>query len=106
MSYAEYINLIAKKFSLSADDITLLLANQSGLIPNPDEEADIVTAKTAVCKEFANLIPFYSSMSEGGLTITVNLDAMKFWLTSTAAEIGLDVSGVTQPKIRNRSNIW
>ena len=106
MNYTEYIKLVASKFDLSDSDISLLLVNQEQLIPNPTDEVDVRIAKTAICKEFANLIPFYSSVTEGGMTVAVNLDAMKLWLKMTAAELGLDVGGVTQPTVRNRSNLW
>lgn len=57
MTYKEWITKTVGKFQLSADDVDLILCNQSGLIPDPDAPVDVRKAKTAICREFTTLIP-------------------------------------------------
>lgn len=56
MTYKEWITKTVGKFQLSADDVDLILCNQSGLIPDPDAPVDVRKAKTAICREFTTLI--------------------------------------------------
>lgn len=103
MTYKEWITKSTGKFNIEADDVELILCNQSELIPDPEAEVDIKTAKTALCKEFAAIIPL-ANISEGGLSVTWNMDAIKLWYNSTCSELG--VNSVMKPKIRNKSNVW
>jgi len=91
------------RFQISAADVELILTNQAEAIPDADAPADVRTAKTALCKEFASIIPL-ANISEGGYSITWNWEAIKFWYSQTCAELGLD--DVTKPKIRNKSFVW
>lgn len=91
------------RFQLSADDIDLVLTNRADLIPDADAVVDVTTAKTALCKEFASVIPL-ANVSEGGYSITWNWDALKLWYSQTCAELGLP--DVTKPQIRNKSFVW
>ncbi|MDR1459788.1 MAG: hypothetical protein LBI60_06210 [Bacteroidales bacterium] len=103
MTYKEWITATAKRFTIGTADVELILFNQRGLIPDENAEADITTAKTALCREFANLIPI-ADISEGGYSTSYNLDAIKLWYNQTCSELGLIPTG--KPKIRNKSNIW
>jgi hypothetical protein len=107
MTYKEWITATAQRFTIGTADVELILFNQRELIPDENAEADITTAKTALCREFANLIPL-ANISEGGYSVTWNWNAIKFWYRQTCSEIGLvpiDIDG-TKPKIRNKSNVW
>ena len=103
MTYREYITATATRFGASESDIELLLANQSALIPNPDAVADPRTAKRALCAEFATLIPL-ANISEGGYSISWNIEALKIWYQATCDELGITPAG--KPRLRNRSNVW
>ena len=103
MTYKEWISKTAAKFQLTAEDVELILCNQSVLIPDPDASVDVRTAKKALCLEFATLIP-KANISEGGYSISWNWEAIKFWYSGTCAEVGLVPFG--RPKVRNKSNIW
>lgn len=91
------------RFQLTEADVDLILLNRADLIPDPDEAVDVTTAKTALCKEFASIIPL-ANVSEGGYSITWNWDALKIWYSQTCAELGLQ--DVTKPQIRNKSFVW
>ena len=88
------------RFNISSTDVELILVNQ-GI--DPEETVDVTKAKTALCKEFALVMPM-ANISEGGYSLTWNMDAVKLWYKQTAAELGLP--DASAPKIRNRSNIW
>ena len=103
MTYKEWITATAKRFMIGTADVELILFNQRDAIPDETAEADITTAKTALCREFANLIPL-CDISEGGYSISWNWNAIKFWYNQTCAELG--IIPVNKPKLKDRSNRW
>ncbi|MFS0489893.1 DUF6706 family protein [Leadbetterella byssophila] len=106
MTYKEYISKALSKFQVSGDDVEIILINQSVLIPNPDAQVDVVTAKKALVTEFARLIPV-ANISEGGYSISWNWEAIKLWYHSLCAELGVEpVSEKRQPVVRNMSDLW
>lgn len=105
MTYREYMTKTTTRFLLSADDVELLLANQAELIPDADAEVDTRTAKIALLREFASLIPL-ANISEGGYSVSWNTDAIKLWYNATCDELGITPTATGKPKIRNRSDVW
>ncbi|MCL1932764.1 MAG: hypothetical protein FWF53_02980 [Candidatus Azobacteroides sp.] len=103
MTYKEWITATAKQFAIGSADVELMLFNQRGIIPDENAEADITTAKTALCREFASIIPLMN-ISEGGYSISWNWNAIKFWYNQTCAELG--IVPTDKPKIKDRSNRW
>ena len=103
MTYREYITSVATRFNASETDIEVLLANQQGLIPDADATVDTKTAKRALCAEFATLIPL-ANISEGGYSVSWNIEALKIWYNPTCDELG--ITPVGKPRVKNRSNIW
>ena len=94
---------MVQRFGGSATDAELILTNQAGLIPTPSDVADPKTAQKALCLEFAQLIPL-ANITEGGYSVSWNMEAVKAWYSATAAKLGLQ--DVTKPQVRNRSNLW
>lgn len=103
MTYKEWFTRTTARFNIEAADVELLLTNQQGAIPNPDEVVDVATAKRALCVEFGTIIPL-ANISEGGYSVSWNWEAIKFWYNQTCGELG--ITPVTTPKVRNRSNRW
>lgn len=103
MTYREYITAVASRFNASDSDIEVLLANQQSRIPDPDAEVDTNAAKHALCAEFATIIPL-ANISEGGYSVSWNIDALKIWYNATCDELG--ITPVGKPRLKNRSNIW
>jgi hypothetical protein len=103
MTYKEWITATVKRFAIEPADVDLILFNQKELIPDETAEADIKTAKTALCREFANLIPL-ADISEGGYSITWKWEAIGLWYNQACAELGLVPVNAT--KIRDKSNLW
>jgi hypothetical protein len=106
MTYKEWITATAQRFTIGTADVELILFNQRTLILDENADADVTTAKKALCREFANLIPM-ANIGEGGYSITWNWEAIKFWYRQTCSEIGLTpIDFGDKPKIRNKSNVW
>ena len=103
MTYKEWFERTAGRFGVSAGEVELIMANQSELIPDPKATVEARTAKTALVKEFASIIPL-ANVSEGGYSVSWNMEAVKLWYNQTCDELG--ITPVNKPKVRNRSNIW
>ena len=104
MTYKEWFALTCAKFGASESEIELVIENQKSLIPDADGDVDSRIAKTALVQEFASLIPL-QNVTEGGYSISWNMDAVRLWYNQTCGELGI-VPSATQPKITNKSNIW
>jgi len=104
MNYKEYITLALNRFDVGDDVVNLLFVNQEALIPNPEREVDVRIAKSAICNEFASIIPLWSQMSEGGSSIGLNFDAIKLWYNQLCEELG--IVPVTDNIVKNISNAW
>ena len=103
MTYKEWFTKTTRRFGVSSEDVDLILANQTELIADPDAEVDAKTAKRALVKEFASIIPL-ANVSEGGYSVSWNMEAVKLWYNQTCDELG--IIPADKPKVRNRSNIW
>lgn len=103
MTYKEWLTRTVSRFGIDNADAELILTNQAGIIPDPEAEVDVRTAKTALCKEFGSVIPL-ANVSEGGYSVSWNWDAIKFWYNQTCGELG--ITPVNAPKVKNRSRIW
>jgi hypothetical protein len=103
MTYKEWMTATLARFGIEGKDVELILFNQKGLIPDVNAAADVVTAKEALCREFANIIPL-ANVSEGGYSLSWNWAAVKLWYGQVCDELGLIPAD--RPKIRSRSKVW
>lgn len=103
MTYKEWMIRTGARFQITEADVELILTNRADLIPDENATVGVTTAKTALCKEFATIIPL-ANISEGGYSITWNWDALKLWYSQTCAELGLQ--DITKPQVRNKSFVW
>lgn len=101
MTYTEYIAKSLSKFEVSSDEVDLIIVD-NGL--NANEQVDVIQAKNAICKSIGLWLPVKSSVSEGGVSTSWNLEAIKVYYSALCSELG--VSDNTAPKIVDRSNIW
>lgn len=103
MTYIEWIKATTARFNVSDVEAELIVTNQSALIPDPSAQVNVRTAKTALCKEFASIMPL-ANVTEGGYSVSWNMEAVKAYYRSLCAELGM--KDVTKPQIRNASNRW
>lgn len=103
MTYLEWMTSTVAKFNITPAEAELILTNQSALVPDMTATVDVTIAKTALCKELSSILPV-ANVTEGGYTLSWNMEAVKAYYRALCAELGMQ--DLTQPQIRNRSNIW
>lgn len=100
MTTKDWMMATCQRLGATEADVDLVLVNQ-GL--KADADVDVKVSKTALYKEFASLLPL-SNVTEGGYSVSWNMEAVKLWYRQTASELGLP--DMSAPRLRNRSNIW
>lgn len=100
MTNLDWMIATGRRFGISEEDANVILVNQ-GL--EADGEVDIIKVKTALCKEFASVIPL-TNVTEGGYSISWNMEAVKLWYSQMCSELG--IVPVTAPKVKDRSSRW
>ncbi len=99
MTYREWITKTVSRFGASEDDVELILANQLDAIGgDPDAEVSVRKATIALCNEFATFLPM-ANISEGGYSLTWNMDAVKWWYELMCDKYDITPVG-TKPKLR------
>lgn len=105
MTYTEWLTKTGARVNMNADDVQLILTNQAELIPNANATVDVRTAKLALCREFAAVLPM-CNVSEGGYSVTWNMEAVKMWYNAMCDELGIENALKRKPKVKGRSDIW
>jgi hypothetical protein len=102
----EYLTVKLGRFGLSENDIDAIV------LDHPELEGDLnpQACKVAIYNSMSSILPF-ANVSEGGYSVTWNLDGLKLWYNSLCLEIGVPnlinpEPVFNKPKIRNRSNMW
>lgn len=103
MNYREWITASTARLNISAADVELILTNQNELIPDPTATVNVRTAKLALCREIAAVLPL-CNVTEGGYSLSWNMDAVKLWYSGMCRELG--INDVTKPKVKGRSDLW
>lgn len=95
----QYLAAALNKFGLTETDIDLIMVEYPAL----DGALDVKACKETMYAKFSVILPV-ANVSEGGYSVSWNIDALKIWYNSLCNELGK--SSAIQPKIRNRSNYW
>ena len=104
MTNKEYLTKLLTGLSVSEDDIDIIIL-KSGL--DADAVADIQNADKAVYNRMSVILKgVMQNISEGGYSISWNMEAVKLFYNSLCNELGLENVLVGRPKVRNRSNFW
>lgn len=104
MTNKEYLIKSLNGMNLSDDDIDIILV-KAGL--DGDADLDIKACDTAVYKRFSVILKgSMQNVSEGGYSVSWNIDAIKLFYNALCNELGKENVLVNHPKIRNRSNMW
>ena len=101
MTTRQYLQIALSKFEIG-DSLIDLIVVENSLVPDSDVCVD--ETKRAIHRSLGTWLPVQSSVSEGGVSMTWNLDAIKLYYSSLCRELGLE--DVTKPTIRDFSNIW
>lgn len=101
MTNKEYIQKTLSRLDVTGDEVDLIIV-ENGL--NSTSDVDVKACKLAIAKSFGAWIPLYSSMSEGGVSKSWNMDAVKLFYSGLCSELGIVDN--TKPTVRDRSDAW
>jgi hypothetical protein len=104
MTNKEYLTQSLNGLNVSEEDIELILLKGS---LSGDASVDVPACDKAVYNRFSVVLKgMAQNVSEGGYSISWNMEAVKLFYSTLCNEFGLENALVSRSKVRNRSNIW
>lgn len=104
MTNKQYLLTTLSGLGVSEDDVEVILL-KAGI--DGGAEVDVLRCDEAIYKRFSVVLKGAAqNVSEGGYSISWNMDAVKFFYTSLCSELGRENVLFSRPKISNRSNVW
>jgi hypothetical protein len=94
----EYLAAMLNRFGLTESDVDLLVAEH----PELEGALDVKACKLGMYNSFSAILS--GDISEGGYSLSWDIQKLKMWYTSLCREIGKP--SLIQPVIRNCSNLW
>lgn len=104
MTNKQYLTKALSGLNISEDDIDIVLlkASLAG-----EAEADVRACDTATYHRMSVILKgMMQNVSEGGYSLSWNMDAVKLFYHSLCSELGLEDVLLSRPKIRDRSEVW
>lgn len=108
MTYKEYITKTLDGLNITDNDVDLIII-KAGIDAEYtiSDKADIRVCDTAIYNRMSVVIkPMMQNVSEGGYSVSWNMDAVKLFYTALCNELGTENVLLSRPRIRNRSNFW
>lgn len=95
----EYLISKLERFGVTENDVDIII------IENPELEGtiNVSACKNAMYKSMSSILPT-ANVSEGGYSLTWNIEALKMWYKQLCQEIGKP--NVLIGAIVNRTNYW
>lgn len=104
MTNKQYLTKSLNGLNLSEDDIDVILL-KSGI--DGESTVDVRACDNAVYKRMSVILKGATqNITEGGYSISWNMEAVKLFYNALCNELGLENVLVGRPKVRNRSNYW
>lgn len=104
MTNKQYLTKALSGLNISEDDIDIVLLKAS---LDGEAEADVRACDVATYQRMSVILKgVMLNVSEGGYSISWNVEAVKLYYNALCNELGLENVLFTRPKIRNRSNLW
>lgn len=89
---------------MTEDDIDIILLKSE---LDADADVDVRGCDMATYNRMSVLFKAaLLNVSEGGYSVSWNMDAVKLFYSALCRELGLDNVLYARPKVRNRSHIW
>lgn len=104
MTNKEYLTKSLNGLNLTEDDIDIILlkSNLTG-----SDAVNVTECDRAVYKRFSVILKgTMQNVTEGGYSVSWNMDAVKMFYNGLCNELGVENVLVAKPKLRNRSNMW
>jgi hypothetical protein len=100
----EYLSKFLSGLNVSEDDIDIILLKSS---IDADAAADAAACDRAVYSRMSVILKGAAqNVSEGGYSVSWNMEAVRMFYSSLCNELGLDNVLDGRPKVRNRSDFW
>ncbi len=104
MTNKEYLTKVLNGLNLTDDDIDIIILKAS---LDGDADVDINGCDKAVYNRMSIVLKGATqNVTEGGYSISWNLEAVKLYYNALCNELGFENVLVGRPKVRNRSNVW
>ena len=104
MTNKEYLTKSLNGLNVSEDDIDIILLKGS---LDGDAVVDVQASDNAVYNRMSVILKGTTqNVSEGGYSISWNMEAVKMYYNALCNELGKENVLVGRPKVRNRSNHW
>jgi hypothetical protein len=104
MTNKEYLTKSLNGLNVSEDDIEIILLKSS---LDLDAIVDVAACDKAVYNRMSVILKGATrNISEGGYSVSWNMEAVKLYYASLCNELDLENVLVGRPKVRNRSNYW
>ncbi len=99
---SEYLISSLQRLNVTSADIDVMLV-ESGL--DGSAPLDITACKNAIYNGFSKIIPL-ANVSEGGYSISWNMNAVKLFYANLCRELGKENVLEIKPKVKDKSNYW
>lgn len=100
----EYLTKSLDGLDLSEDDVDIILLKAS---LNGTDPVNVTACDTAVYNRMSIVLKAtMQNVSQGGYSISWNMDAVKMFYNALCSELGKENVLVGRPKVRDRSNYW
>lgn len=104
MTNKQYLTTTLNGLNVSADDIEIIML-KAGI--DADADADAGSCDNAVYNRMSVVLKgMTQNVSEGGYSVSWNMDAVKIFYNALCNELGKENVLFSRPKIRNKSNVW
>ena len=97
----DYLQKTLSRFNLSSDDVELIMVEY----PELEGVFDVKACKLAIYNSMSAILPT-ANISEGGFSVSWNMDALKMWYAALCKELGKENVLGGKAKVRNRSYLW
>lgn len=99
----QYIEATLTRFNVDQNTIDLIIADHAGL---DGGTFDVNACKMAMYQSISNILPL-ANISEGGYSLSWNMEAVKLWYKSLCSELGVDnVLDGDKMDVEDRSYMW
>ena len=104
MTNKQYLTKALSGLNVTEDDIEIILVKSE---LGADADVDVRGCDMATYNRMSALFKgVMQNVSEGGYSISWNMDAVKLYYNALCSELGEENVLLSRPKVRNRSHLW
>ena len=104
MTNKQYLTKALSGLNMAEDDIDIILVKSK---LDADADVDVRGCDMATYNRMSVLFKgMLQNVSEGGYSISWNMDAVKLYYNALCSELGVENVLLARPKVRNRSHLW